>query len=259
MKNEFNELISIVMPAYNSEKYIADAIDSIIRQTYENWELIIIDDGSIDQTTDIVSKYICSNEKIKLYSNDNNIGVSRSRNKGIEIAKGNWIAFLDSDDLWKFDKLEKQIELIVKKDAEFVFTGASYINENGKKFNGEFSVPETVNFSKLKRQNVISCSSVIIKKIHIKKFKMANDNIHEDYAVWLKILRSGVIAQGISEPLLIYRISLTSKSGNKFKSFKMTYGVFRYIGNSSLKSIYYTFFHIILSFQKYHRILFKRY
>lgn len=254
---DFNELISIVMPAYNSEKYICDSIESVINQSYENWELIVIDDNSSDSTFQIVEFFKEKDSRIRLYKNLVNSGVSKSRNKAISLAKGNWIAFLDSDDLWTKNKLKKQVDMIKYFNAEFIFTGSSFIDENGQAFVGGFEVPNLVDFKKLKKQNVISCSSVLIKKTYVLNVKMENDKIHEDYAVWLKILKSGVLAYGLNEKLLIYRISRSSKSGNKLKTFSMTYNVFRFVGLNRVEALYSLSCHIILSSIKYFKIYTK--
>jgi len=254
IQNNPKPIVSIIMPAYNAEKFISDAIQSVVNQTMENWELLIINDCSNDRTVAIIEKFLSSDDRIKLINNPKNVGVSETRNRGIKQALGEWIAFLDSDDLWKQDKLEKQFDVAKSVNAEFLFTGASYINEEGKAFNGHFSVPYLNTFSSLKKQNVISCSSVLLKKHYFEDLKMENDQLHEDYVVWLKILRRGAYAYGVNQPLLIYRISRTSKSGNKFKTLKMTYKVFRFIDINPFSSAYYTFRHILGSIVKYKRI-----
>lgn len=253
MSNQINEkgLVSIVMPAYNCEKYIGDAIKSVINQTYKNWELIVLDDGSKDSTVNIINGLAQQDKRIKFYLNEKNQGVSATRNRGISIAKGEWIAFLDSDDMWQKEKLEMQMSLKEKVNAEFVFTGSSYINEIGESFKGIFEVPEQVDYKKLRRHNVISCSSVLIKKKFFKDIKMEKDDMHEDYAVWLRILKQGVIAYAVNDPLLIYRISRNSKSGNKLKTLKMTYKVFRFIGVNPIGSVYFMSMHVFNSVKKY--------
>ncbi|WP_079514395.1 glycosyltransferase family 2 protein [Rossellomorea marisflavi] len=248
-------LISIIMPAYNSEKYILDSINSIIEQTYESWELIIVDDCSKDSTLSIINKYSEKYNQIHVYVNSNNEGVSASRNKGISNANGDWIAFLDSDDLWEKTKLQKQVKYAIDNEQDFIFTGASYINESGHPYDGIFEVPEIITYELLKLQNVISCSSVLIKKEYFNEIKMERDDIHEDYAVWLKILKKGTKAFGINEPLLIYRISSSSKSGNKIKTIKMTYKVFRFIGINPVGSLYYMVRHVLGALKKYKKIL----
>lgn len=248
------DLISIVMPAYNCEKIIAESIDSVIRQTYQNWELLVLDDGSKDNTLQIINEFAGKDSRIKSLPNEVNKGVSATRNRGIELAKGSWIAFLDSDDIWEPSKLEKQIEIAGKKSADFLFTGASYINEDGEPYKGIFEVPEEVTYKKLRNQNVISCSSVLIKKKYFENIKMEKDEMHEDYAVWLRVLKLGVTAHGVNEPLLIYRISKNSKSGNKLKTVKMTYKVFRFVGINPVGSTYFMIRHVLASVGKYRKI-----
>ena len=251
-KNE--ALVSIVMPAYNCEKYVVEAINSILAQTYRNWELLVLDDGSKDNTLRIIEEFSQKDSRIKALPNGKNIGVSATRNRGIELASGEWIAFLDSDDMWKPEKLEKQFEIVEKEAAEFLFTGSSYINEEGEAYKEIFEVPEKITYKKLRNQNVISCSSVLVKKKYFEHIKMEKDEMHEDYAVWLRILKTGVTAFGVNEPLLIYRISRNSKSGNKMKTVKMTYKVFRFVGINPFGSAYFMLRHVIASVGKYKRI-----
>ncbi len=250
-KNISGDLVSIIMPAYNCEKYIEDAINSVIVQTYKSWELIVIDDDSKDNTVRIIEGLSNKDYRIRFYKNEKNLGVSETRNKGMELAKGVWIAFLDSDDMWEDSKLEKQFTLSNKEGAEFVFTGSSFINERGDNYKGVLKVPEKVNYKKLRTHNVISCSSVLIKKKFLKDIRMEKDDMHEDYAVWLRVLKTGVCAYGINEPLLIYRISPNSKSGKKIKTVKMTYKVFRFIGMNPVGSAYFMCRHVIGSIKKY--------
>lgn len=253
MNNKVNEkeLVSIVMPAYNCDKYIEDAIRSVVKQTYGNWELIVIDDGSKDNTVNLINELATQDKRIKFYQNEKNQGVSATRNRGISLANGEWIAFLDSDDMWHKKKLEKQMTLKNEVNAEFLFTGSSYINEEGQAYPGIFEVPTLISYNKLRRHNVISCSSVLIKKRFFYNIKMEKDDMHEDFAVWLRVLSLGVKAHGINEPLLIYRISKGSKSGNKIKTLRMTYKVFRFIGINPIGSIWFTSIHVLNSVRKY--------
>ncbi|WP_346937783.1 glycosyltransferase family 2 protein [uncultured Clostridium sp.] len=250
-------LISIIMPAYNCEKYIEDAINSVIAQTYNSWEIIVIDDGSRDNTISIIEDLSNKDYRIRFYKNEKNLGVSETRNKGISFAKGEWIAFLDSDDMWEDSKLEKQILLSNKVGAEFVFTGSSFINESGANYKGILKVPEKVNYKELRTHNIISCSSVLVKKKFFKDIRMEKDDMHEDYAVWLRVLRTGVCAYAINEPLLVYRISPNSKSGKKIKTIKMTYKVFRFIGMNPASSTYFMCRHIMGSIKKYKNLKYK--
>lgn len=247
-------LVSVIMPAYNCEKYVEEAINSVIKQTYEKWELLVIDDGSKDNTVKIVEELSKKESRIHIIKNENNQGVSATRNRGISKASGDWIAFLDSDDMWDKTKLEKQMEYAKKISAEFLFTGSSYINEEGEYYKGIFEVPDIVTYKELRNHNIISCSSVLIKKRLFDKIRMEKDEMHEDYAVWLRVLKTGISAYGINEPLLIYRISRNSKSGNKMKTIKMTYKVFRFIGINPVGSTYFMIRHVMGSVKKYRKI-----
>ncbi|MGG1634060.1 glycosyltransferase family 2 protein [Paenibacillus sp. NRS-1760] len=244
------KLVSIIMPAYNCEKFVDKAINSVLSQTYNNWELIVIDDASKDNTVSIVEEFSDLDNRIHFYKNEENKGVSATRNRGISIAKGEWIAFLDSDDLWDSSKLEKQMIVAERCDAKFLFTGSSFINEEGNSYKGVFEVPSKVSYKSLRNHNVISCSSVLISKLFFSNIKMEDDSMHEDYAVWLKVLKIEKFAYGINEPLLIYRISRSSKSGNKIKTLRMTYKVFRFVGENKVNSIYFTFRHVLSSVLK---------
>ena len=246
--------VSIVMPAFNSENSLPEAVESVLKQTFESWELIIIDDGSTDSTFEIMKSLSNRDNRIKIHKNKNNIGVSETRNRAFKLSIGEWTAFLDSDDLWEPTKLEKQLALADQKKAEFIFTGVTYIDENNASYDGLFNVPNRITYKELRKQNVISCSSVLVKSKYFKEIKMERDDMHEDYAVWLRILKSGIGAYGLDEPLLIYRISKDSKSGNKLKTIPMTYKVFRFIGYGPFKSFYFMSSHIVNSLTKYRKI-----
>ena len=248
-----NDLVSIVIPVYNAKKYLKESIDSVINQTYKKWELILINDASTDNSKNIINNYL-SNKKIKLINLEKNSGVSIARNTGVLNSKGKYIAFLDSDDIWDPKKLQKQMELIKNKDANFTYTGVTYINEDGKNNSFIFEVPEKTCYKKLLKQNIIACSSVLIKKDFLLENKMPGDYMHEDYATWLSILKKEKNAYGINEPLLIYRISSNSKSGNKFRAFKMNWNTYRYLKLNVFQSIYYMSYYVIRNLKKYHRI-----
>lgn len=233
------EKISIIMPAYNAEKYLMTAVQSVRSQTWENWELLIIDDGSVDSTPEIASACAEEDPRIRYIRNKVNLGVSGSRNEGIRRASGEWLAFLDSDDRWEATKLEKQMKAARANSAVFLYTGSAFMDENGKRKQWCLEVPETVGFRALLRQNVISCSSVLIRKKYMKPFPEMEISIHEDFAVWLQILKEkGIKAYGINEPLLVYRVHAGSKSGNKRKAAGMTFRVYRLIGLPLWKSIF---------------------
>ena len=216
--------ISVIVPVYKVEPYIHQCIDSILAQTYTDFELILVDDGSPDNCGMICDEYAKQDDRIRVIHQENQ-GLSAARNAGIDIAKGECLTFIDSDDLWEPDKLEKQMALLLKNpEAALVFTGSAFIDAQGNRIAHILHVPEKINRKKLLGQNVISCSSVLIRKELMKEFPMPEeDGIHEDFATWLAILNKIPYAYGVDEPLLIYRRSATSKSGQKSKSAQMNW------------------------------------
>ncbi len=227
--------VSVVMPAYNAEKTIKDAIDSVLNQTFADFELIVINDCSNDNTYDIVYNLSQHDERIKLLNNKVNSGVSISRNYGISVAKGLWIAFLDSDDMWKSEKLEKQLKLLEsKEDAVICYTASSFVNEYGEPYSYIMEAESEINLTTLLKRNLISCSSVVINADVMKQYKMPGDQMHEDYYIWLSVLKKYGVAYGINEPLLIYRLSSNSKSANRIKSAKMSFRTYRAYGYNSV-------------------------
>lgn len=223
-------LISVVMPVYNCERTIEEAVQSVLRQTYENLELIIVDDCSSDRTADIVSGM--QDPRIRLIRNKVNRGASYARTCGIEEASSEWIAFLDGDDKWDMEKLAKQTALLEKHPgAVLLFTGSAFMNDEGRMLEYTLHVPEMITYEELLKQNRISCSSVLVRKEMMRKYPFPDISmIHEDFAVWLRILREVRYAYGIDEPLLIYRLSNNSKSSNKFRAALMNWNTYRFTG-----------------------------
>lgn len=248
-------LVSIIMPAYNAERTIDEAIQSVCQQTYGEWELIIVNDCSSDRTEWIVKQYMKKDNRILLINNEQNIGVSETRNIGVSSSNGKWIAFLDSDDKWKKEKLEKQVKLLNENPwADLVFTGSAFINQQGVFSKYILNVPEKINYRELLKQNVISCSSVVVRKELVNNYRMQYDDMHEDYAVWLQILKAGYHAAGINEPLLIYRISDNSKSSNKKSAAKMTFKVYQFMNLNYIECVYFFLNYAVKSINKYKKI-----
>lgn len=253
---ELTPLISIVMPVHNCEQYIEDSIKSVERQTYKNWELIVIDDKSDDGTWEILQKCQNENGKIKIFRNEENSGVAGTRNRGIQLSQGEWVAFLDSDDIWRLDKLDEQIRMINRrKDVSLTFTSSGFIDKNGNEIPYIFHVPKTIMREQLLKQNVISCSSVVVKKTLIQKHPFPTEkDIHEDFVVWLQILEEVVYAWGVDKPLLLYRLSDSSKSANKIKAAKMNWNAYRAAGLNVADAAYYMAFYAVNGIKKYKTI-----
>ena len=232
-----DDLVSIIMPAYNAEKYIEEAIESVLKQTYRNWELIIVNDCSIDATEQIVKKYQEQDERIKFHSLTENHGVANARNTALQNAVGRYIAFLDSDDMWLPEKLEKQIGFM--KINNYVFTYHQYRHFASRDKVGKIvNIPLKLGYKEALKGNSMGCLTVCLDKSKIKPFLMPVQR-HEDYITWLRILGKGGFAAGINRPYLKYRLSEEGKSRNKLKSAAMTYQVYRYVGYGPLKSLFF--------------------
>ncbi len=245
-------LISIIMAAYNAGKTIDTAVSSVLAQTYGEFELIVINDCSADNTADKVRAY--NDSRIVLLENEKNMGVSRTRHRGAEAAKGDWIAILDSDDAWEPDKLEKQAALASETGAELLYTGSAFMTSGGKRMKTVLEVPEAVTYKKLLRQNILSNSSSLVKRELFLRNEVQDDNIHEDYACWLRILKSGRTAYGINEPLLIYRLSDGSKSGNKLRSAAMNWRTYRAAGVNIFSACFNMVCYTVNGLAKYSRL-----
>ena len=253
-------MISIVIPVYNASCTLAETLDSILSQTYHDYEVILIDDCSTDTSGNIINDYAGIHENFRVVFNEKNYGVGYCRNIGIKMATGEYVAFLDSDDMWKSDKLEKQVGLIEKHpDGLIYYTGSSFIDSDGKRLDTIFKVRKIIDYKELLKQNIISCSSVVVRKVIIEKHLFSLErNCHEDFACWLSILKDGGEAYGIDEPLLIYRLQEKSKSSNKIHSAIMNWKTYKISGLNLMERIRYMSFYAIRSMCKYFRILRNR-
>ena len=251
MLHEDFGLISIIMAAYNAEKTIEQAIDSVLNQTYPNFELLVVNDCSKDGTVEMVRNIAAKDSRVRLISNVENSGVSSTRKHGLEEAKGSWIAILDSDDAWAPEKLEKQTALQKRMNADLLFTGSAFMDSDGQPIDWYFHAPAEVTYRQLLKQNVLSNSSALVRKELYAKHYAVGDGMHEDFAIWLSILKEGKKAYGVDEPLLIYRIAKSSKSGNKVKAAKMNWNTYRYIGLNPIEAVYYEGWYMIKNMIKY--------
>ena len=245
--------VSIIMPAYNCGGFIADSIRSVQAQTVRDWELIVICDCATDNTWEVMQSLAAEDSRIRALANERNLGVGPTRNRGVQEARAGWIAFLDSDDLWAPDKLEKQMELARKHpEGSLFFTGSSFINEKGEPIDYILQVPAVISRKELLKQNLISCSSVMVTRERLLAHPMpGRKDMHEDYAVWLSILADGSSAYAVTEPLLIYRKYSGSKSGNKRKAAVMNWHTLRSVGLSPVRAFYYEACYALRGIRKY--------
>lgn len=222
-----SELISIITPTYNSEKFIGETIDSIQNQTYRNWELILIDDGSTDRTVEIIKKFQEDDSRIRLICSEKNSGPAVARNKGIENAGGKYLTFIDSDDLWFSDFLQNSLDVINQQQILFVFSSYKRSDENLNFIYSDFLVPEKVTYSDILKTNSISCLTAFINIESLGKKFMPEIYKRQDMGLWLKYLKEIPFAYGIREPKAIYRIRKNSLSRKKMHLLKYQWDFYR--------------------------------
>ncbi len=232
--------VSVVTPAYNSERFINQTITSVLNQTYKDWELIVIDDASLDNTIEIVNRFIKKHSNIRLLQNKTNCGAAISRNRGIREAKGDLIAFLDADDLWKPDKLEKQVAFIKERKCDVCFCSYDLMNEQGSPLNAQIKALPSLSYKKLLKSNYVGNLTGVYSAKTLGRITSANLRKRQDWLIWLEaIKKSGKPALGIQETLAIYRVRESSISSNKLNLVKYNYWVYKKgLGFSTIKSVY---------------------
>lgn len=246
-------LVSIITPMYNGEKFVSETIESVLKQTYGNWEMIVIDDGSTDLGRDIVGKYIATEPRITLLS-QKNAGSAAARNNGIRHAKGQYIALLDADDTWHNRFLEKQLKLMKEKNALLVYSSHTRIDEHSEEILKPFIVPSKVTYKDLLRNCYISCLTGLYDTSVYGKVYLHEDmnSLRDDYVYWLEIMKKVKVAYGNKEVLADYRMLNSSISRKKQKviipQFNVLYKVEK-IG--LLKSMYYLGSWAVISYFKY--------
>jgi len=244
------KLVSVITPAFNCGEYIGYTIESVLRQTYENWEMIIVDDDSSDNTADIINNYRINDNRIRYYKLDKNSGAAVARNKAVELANGEYLAFLDSDDIWYSNKLSKQIEFMAKNNYSFTFTSYDKIDEMGKDLNHTVNANFKRNYNDILKNNPGN-STVIYNCTTLGKFQIVNIKKRNDYVMWLKIIKKAKYIYGLNIPLGCHRLRPESLSSNKVSLLKYHWKVYRKIENLSyIKSAYLLSYWIFFSLFK---------
>lgn len=223
-------LVSVVIPAYRCSETLESSVLSALSGTVSAIEVIVVNDSPEDASKKIMKRLARKEPRLSVINIAENIGVAEARNRGVAAAKADWIAFLDSDDLWEADKLEKQLRRAEETGAAFVYTAAACIDTAGNPTGKVFAVPETVTADGLLSGNDVITSTVLVKRDVYLKHPMERSDLHEDLISWYGILKDGAKASGINEPLVRYRVSGESKSGNKLRSARMTWRSYRYLG-----------------------------
>lgn len=237
-----NDLISIITPCYNGARFIEQAIDSVLAQTYPHWEMIIVNDGSTDDSATTIAHYAAKDARIKTIELDSNTGAGQARNSGTKIAKGRYIAFLDSDDWWVKTKLETQLSFMQAHNLAFTYTSYQLINLHNQVL-GEFITKKTVDYFDLLKTNSIGCSTVMYDAQKLRSLRFSKIARQEDYVVWLKVLKQIKTAQAIVAPLTVYRVNCNSLLRNKISAAIYHWQIYRKNERLSLFKSWYYFAH----------------
>lgn len=242
MKKEEN-LVSIITPVYNCENLLGDTIKTVIDQTYQNWELLLVDDCSKDNSAEIAKEYAKKDKRVKYFKLKENSGAAVARNFALENSKGRFIAYLDSDDLWKKEKLEKQVKFMLENNYAFTCTDYEKIDEEGNSLNKIIKIPKRVNYNLFLRNTIIQTVGVMVDTKLTGKELLVMPNIRrrQDAATWCQLLKNGFDCYEVPENLSYYRVVSNSLSSNKFKAVKMNWYWYRNIEKLSLFKTCYCF------------------
>lgn len=248
-----NHLISIITPVHNSFKFIEETILSVQRQTYTNWEMILIDDCSTDQSVELIEKVIKKDKRFHLIKNSENSGPAITRNKGIKYATGDFVTFLDSDDLWFPNFLEVSLTTCLDNNYEFVFASYERKDEHLMPFISDFKVPERVSYSDVLKSCPISCLTAFLDIRRIGKHYMPDLQKRQDWGLWLSVLKEIEFAYGIEESLAIYRMRKDSVSRSKWKLIPFVWKVYREVEKFGIiRSFYLLNLWSLNGFKKYY-------
>ena len=244
-------LVSIITPSHNSERFIEDTIKSVQNQSFTNWELLITDDCSSDKTAEIIKTYAKNDSRIKIFLQDENLGAASTRNVSLNNAKGQYVAFLDSDDVWSKNKLERQLDFMKKKGYAFTFSAYDLMNEKGLKINKVIPVPQTISYNQYLKNTIIGCLTVIIDRNKTGDFRMPIIRSSHDMALWLLIMRRGFFGYGLNEVLATYRLVSTSNTSKKYKAALDVWRVYTRIEHLSIfKACFYFLGYIFNALRK---------
>lgn len=247
-----NELVSIITPTYNSEKYITETIQSVQNQSYSNWEMIIVDDCSSDGTVGIIQNFMEDDNRIHLIKLSKNSGASKARNEAIKLVQGHYMTFLDADDIWFRDFIQNSINTIKMTGIPFVFSSYRRSNEKLEFVYSDFIVPEKVTYTDILKTNSISCLTAFLEVKSLGVKLMPDIRKRQDMGLWLKYLKEIPYAYGIQEPHAIYRIRENSLSRNKKNLIKYQWQFYRKVEKLSFfEAIYYMLHWMFHGFMKY--------
>ena len=240
------------MPAYNAGAYIEEAIHSVMDQTVTDWELLVLDDGSSDDTRTRVAALAAKDSRIRLLPNEKNLGAANTRNRGFDLCRGRYVALLDSDDRWMPEKLEKQLLLLEQTGADFSYCSYAIVDGAGEPAKNDYIVPGNVSFEGLLRENCIGCSTVVLRREITERYRFNPDFYHEDYVLWLQLTRDGLRGVGCTQVLSSWRYIATSRSFDKKKAALNRWRIYRqYLKLPLWKSICAFSGYVTASLKKY--------
>jgi glycosyltransferase involved in cell wall biosynthesis len=248
-------LVSIITPCYNSADYIAQTIESVLAQTYQDWEMIIVDDGSTDTSVGIIKEYLLRDVRLLLLHQEN-AGSASARNNGIRHARGQYIALLDSDDIWETNFLKSQIDFLKEKNAILVYASYKRINEKSEECLKPLMARPSVTYKQMLLTNYIGCLTGLYDRIRYGKIYLREElkSLRDDYAYWLDIIKLAGIAYGNPEILAQYRVIESSTTGRKQKLIKAQFYFYRkYLGLGCFRSIAHVIYWGILGLLKFSR------
>ncbi|WP_413999729.1 glycosyltransferase family 2 protein [Flavobacterium sp. W1B] len=220
-------LVSIIIPIFNSEKFISGAVESVQKQTYTNWEIILVDDCSTDNSVSIVSEMVENDRRIQFHQLDKNSGTGVARNFGLSKASGRYISFLDADDLWKPEKLKKQLDFLLKNNLPFTFSFYDWINEDGELLNKTIEAPKKLYYWQLFFCNYVGNLTGIYDANYFGKIEISSSRKRQDWMHWLSVVKKIKSAQAVPESLAYYRIRTNSISASKLDLLKHNFAVYR--------------------------------
>lgn len=224
---ENQPLVSVIMPSYNAESYIAESIESVLQQTYTNWELLITDDCSTDHTPEIVKAFSQKEPRIDFIIAKQHSGIAGTRNQSLARVKGRFVAFLDNDDIWYPEKLEKQVHFMLEKGYAFCYSDYELMKEDGTLKGKTIYTAGIINYNKYLRNTIIGSGTIMLDCSQTGSLIMPNNATSDDMALWCKILKDGHNAYPIQEVLMKYRIRSNSASANKLKAAIDVWKVYR--------------------------------
>lgn len=243
--------VSVIMPVHNAGEYIEEAIQSVLVQTYSNWELLIVDDRSTDNSVEIIMKYVALDSRIRMFANSKSSGMPGApRNKGVEEATGRFIAFLDSDDVWLPEKLEQQIPLFENPDTAIVFSNYEKMSDKGDRNSRFFIAPKVATYKRMLKGNVIGNLTGIYDTAKVGKIFFLNVH-HEDYVLWLYILKKGFVARNTNTVVALYRVRTESVSSRKLSVLPWQWNIYINIEKTGYcRAVFYYICYAVQAFRK---------